>query len=331
MGPVERASARGKERLGDVLGVLEQGPATERDRVRHAQDGGRDRRGRAARHALVAAGPVDGHRSEADAGDAVVEGVDAGRALVGPLVDAVVGGRVTLRGFLEPVRLGVRVGRRKRPDRARVDERRHRPARTLDGLEQVDRADDVDERAERRIRARERDLEGGEVDHVRDPVLVERPLDGRQVGDVAGDERGGRELVVGHDLGQPASVAAEIVGNDRNALADQRSDRPRADAAEGAGDEEPLLRRRRVHAELAQVIEAADVLEPSDPLDLDDHDVARGKEPRWLAEDADARRRARGDDVARLQAERLRAVADDLGDAEVHLRRVSVLEELAVH
>ena len=55
-----------------------------------------------------------------------------------------------------------------------------RPARPFDGLEQVDRPDDVDERAERRIRAAERDLERGEVDDVRDPVLVERPLDRRR-------------------------------------------------------------------------------------------------------------------------------------------------------
>ncbi len=86
------------------------------------------------------------------------------------------------------------------------------------------------------------------MDHVRDPVLLQRPLDGSEVGDVAGDERDGRELVVGHDLGQPAPVAAEVVGNDGDAVADERPNRPRADATERAGDEEPLLGRRRVHA-----------------------------------------------------------------------------------
>ena len=61
-----------------------------------------------------------------------------------------------------------------------------------------------------------------------------------EVRDVAGDERDRRQLVVGHDLGQPAPVAAEVVGDDRDAVADERPNRPRADATQGAGDEEPL-------------------------------------------------------------------------------------------
>ena len=39
---VEPAAARLDQGPGDVLGVLERGPAAERDRVRQAQDGGRD-------------------------------------------------------------------------------------------------------------------------------------------------------------------------------------------------------------------------------------------------------------------------------------------------
>ena len=51
--------------------------------------------------------------------------------------------------------------------------------------------------------------------------------------------------------------------------------------------------------------------------------VAVAEEPRRLAEHADAAGRAGRDDVAGLEGERLRAVADDLGDPEVHLRRCS--------
>ena len=54
------------------------------------------------------------------------------------------------------------------------------------------------------------------------------------------------------------------------------------------------------------------------------------EEPRRIAKRADTRRRAGGDDVAGLERECLRAVADDLGDREVHLRRVRVLEGLAL-
>ena len=46
-----------------------------------------------------------------------------------------------------------------------------------------------------------------------------------------------RELVRRHDQPQPVRVVAEVVRDDLLAVVDQRRDRPRADAAERAGDE----------------------------------------------------------------------------------------------
>ena len=65
--PVGRAPAREDQRPRDVLRVLEQRAAAERDPERHAEHGRGDRHGRAARHPLVAPGAVDGHRPQADA------------------------------------------------------------------------------------------------------------------------------------------------------------------------------------------------------------------------------------------------------------------------
>ena len=54
------------------------------------------------------------------------------------------------------------------------------------------------------------------------------------------------------------------------------------------------------------------------------------EEDRGIAEYPDAGWRSGGDDVARLERERLRAVADDLGDREEHLRCAGVLADLAI-
>ena len=207
----------------------------------------------------------------------------------------------------------------------------------LDRLEHVDGPDDVDRAPERRVGPAERHLERGEVDDVRDPLLVERPLERRQVGDVAGDELDRGELVGGHDLLEPAAVAAEVERDDRRPLADERADRPRADAAERARDEEPLAALTRACSTAAPTAARADaasirqrfVSRPMPSISTVTT-IAVGEEPRRIAEDADAAGRAGRDHVARLERERLRAVADDLGDAEVHLRGVRVLEDLAV-
>ena len=72
------------------------------------------------------------------------------------------------------------------------------------------------------------------------PLGVQDRLDRRQVGDVAGHEGDGRKLVRGHDQPQATRIAAHVEGDDLPPLADQAADRPGADAAERARDEEPL-------------------------------------------------------------------------------------------
>ena len=130
---------------------------------------------------LVAAGAVHDERPEGDRRDAVVGPVDPGRPLVRELVDAVVRQRpraARLRG-------GRRVVGGEDGGRARIDHAGDPVEASLHGLEHVDGADDVDARAERRVCAAERHLQRGEVDHARDPVVVEHPLERVEVGDVA--------------------------------------------------------------------------------------------------------------------------------------------------
>src|SRR4029077_4228932 len=70
----------------------------------------------------------------------------------------------------------------------------------------------------------------------------------------------------------------------------------------------------------------------AEPLDAERDDVA-GLEPNGsrLHAERDARRRAGGDDVARLHHEDLRAVPDDVRDAEDHRLGIAALALLAVH
>ena len=116
------AAAGLDQRAGHVVGVLEQGPAGEADRRRAPQDGGHDGLGGGARHALVAARAVHRHRPQPDARHPVLGPVDAGRPLVGLLVDAVVVARVGGRVVLQPVRPRVRVRRVEHADRPGVDD-----------------------------------------------------------------------------------------------------------------------------------------------------------------------------------------------------------------
>ena len=162
-----------------------------------------------------------------DAGHALVGPVDPGRALVRGLEDAVQRPRVALAAVVVDGG-GARVG-----DRGRE-------AVAAGRLEHVHRADDVDGRAERRVRLHERHLQRGEVDHVRDLVLRERPLELLQVGDVAADEGDLLDLVGRRDQLEPVPVVAEVVRDDGDALADEQRRRPGPDAAERAGDEEPV-------------------------------------------------------------------------------------------
>ena len=74
------------------------------------------------------------------------------------------------------------------------------------------------------------------MDHVRDPVLVEQAGERLAVDDVALHER---DLGI-RDEPQAAVVGAEVEADDVDALLGEQRARPRADAAERAGDEEPL-------------------------------------------------------------------------------------------
>src|SRR5262249_14766338 len=119
--------------------------------------------------------------------------------------------------------------------------RRRQPA-SPDGLEDVHRADDVHTGPERRIGPAERDLERGQVYHVRDPVLRERALEGVEVGYVAVDLDDALDLPGRGDLAQPVLARArEIERHNACALTSEQCRRPGADAAAGAGDEEALL------------------------------------------------------------------------------------------
>ena len=76
------------------------------------------------------------------------------------------------------------------------------------------------------------------MDDVRDAVLVEDLRERLAVGDVALHER---DLGVGGEPDAPV-VGAEVEADDLGALSGELGAGPRADAAERAGDEEPLAR-----------------------------------------------------------------------------------------
>jgi len=83
------------------------------------------------------------------------------------------------------------------------------------------------------------------VDHVRDPVRGDRGLQLLEIRHISSDERdllelGGRQ----HKL-ESSRVIAEVVRNDWDAFANELRGRPRSDAAERAGDQEPLLHTRK--------------------------------------------------------------------------------------
>ena len=126
---------------------------------------------------------------------------------------------------------------------------------------------------------------------------------------------------------QPAGVVPDVERRDVRAVPHERPDRPGADTAQRAGDEEALAAGGHAPAH-GGAFEPARVDQPADALDLDRDRVAVVEQGRRVAEDADPAGRARGDDVTRLEAEGLRAVADDLGHAEVHLPRVGSLADL---
>ena len=172
--------------------------------------------------------------------------VDPRVALVRLLVDAVVVGRMGMRGGGQATRdrIGVLGGVDR--DRTGVHDGRHPIGAASGGLEDVDRADDVDECSPRRVGTAEGDLERRQMDEVRDLVPVDGAFDGAQVGDVADLEADSRKLVGGHDETEPAGIAPEIERDHLRTVAHEGADRPGPDAPEGAGDEEALRQRSAI-------------------------------------------------------------------------------------
>ena len=79
------------------------------------------------------------------------------------------------------------------------------------------------------------------MDDVRDPVLVEGPLDRGELGDVAALEHDPAEVLVARDLADPARVRRLVEGDDDGSLVGEVADGPGADAAQRARDQEALL------------------------------------------------------------------------------------------
>jgi hypothetical protein len=77
------------------------------------------------------------------------------------------------------------------------------------------------------------------VHDARDLLLVERAAESRAVGYVARHARHTRELVLAQDQPEARVVVPQVVADRILALIEQCLERPRADAAERAGDERP--------------------------------------------------------------------------------------------
>ena len=97
-----------------------------------------------------------------------------------------------------------------------------------------------------RIGTAERHLQRGEMHDVRDPVVVERRAEGCSVGHVSRDERDQRPLLLGQDEPHACVVRSEIEADRLLAELDERLERPRAEAAERAGDERAASVRQAV-------------------------------------------------------------------------------------
>ena len=82
------------------------------------------------------------------------------------------------------------------------------------------------------------------MDDARDLVLVECPPERVAVGDVALDERDTRSFVLAEDQPESRVVGAEVEPHRLLAELEERGERPRAEAAERAGDERALRLRQ---------------------------------------------------------------------------------------
>ena len=194
----------------------------------------------ARRHSLVAARPVDDVGPQPDRRHAAAR---PGRP--GPSLRRRASRRRTASpaGYRRtPARGGVVSG--VDGGRARVRDVRDPPEPPRDGVEDVDRARDVDLHPERRVGADGRDLQRGEVDDAGDLVLVEDGLELREIGDVALDELDPLRVCAEDEL-EPAPVGAEVEADDGVAVLEHAVGDPGAEAAEDAGDEDLLSQAAR--------------------------------------------------------------------------------------
>ena len=96
---------------------------------------------------------------------------------------------------------------------------------------------DVHARAALGVGAAERDLQRGEVDDVRDLVLVERAAHRRPVRHVPRHERHARALLLRKHESQTGVVGAEVEPDRLLASVEERLQRPGAEAPERTRDE----------------------------------------------------------------------------------------------
>ena len=97
---------------------------------------------------------------------------------------------------------------------------------------------------ERGVGADERHLKRSEVDDPRDLLLVECPLERREIGDVAPDQLDAGAVAAEHEL-EAAAIVAEVVADDGVAVVEHASGDPCAQAAERPGDEHALRQAAR--------------------------------------------------------------------------------------
>ena len=204
-------------------------PRREADVERLTADGREHRRRRARGHALVAPGAVDDVRPQPDRRHARAR---RGRRAQRPRRRAS-RRRTGLRAASRRLRRGGGVGRVVDGGRARVGDVGDAVEPARDGVEDVDGAGDVDVHPERRVRADERHLQRGEVDDAGDLVLVERALDGGEVGDVALHERDRSTRRRRARARAGARSLAEVEADDRRRRRRARSARPRRRGSRG--------------------------------------------------------------------------------------------------
>ena len=233
-----RAVARGPrgehERAADVGREVVLRRSAVADLEALASSGGRHRERRARGHALVATRPVHDVRADSDRRDAFVVPEDPRRSLVRELVDAVEGRRRGAAGL----RARARDRSRCRP---RSSSHTRGPGSGRARAFTASKTTTVPTtltRAPRTGSARQ----NGTCSAARWTTCViscssRASAESVAVGDVARHERHALALLLVEDQPEAAVVVTEVVADRVFAVVEQRLDRPRADAAERAGDE----------------------------------------------------------------------------------------------